>query len=133
MLQNGIVPFDHSLFISADGQIRRFRTHDDAQGETSGAYCIFSEHWPAGWVEDWRNGKGAINCSFSRRLCNSINKNRLRLQNWLAILHFDHAIPASQNHSYLKAKNAPVLSFHQIDDKLIVALRDVNGRFLSLQ
>lgn len=160
MLQNGIVPYDQDMLISADGNIHRFRTRYDAQSETSGAYCIFSEHWPAGWVEDWRNGKGAINWSFSRDALNdeaqaffsnkryneALQLARLHQQEALQLhkqkqieaseqsrLHFDHSEPASQNHPYLKAKNLLVLGLHQIDDKLIVPLRDVNGHFMSLQ
>ena len=160
MLQNGIIPFDQNMLISADGHIHRFRTRYDDAGETSGAYCIFSEHWPAGWVEDWRNGKGAINWSFSRdalndearsffndkqynealQLARKHQQKALQLHKQKQIeaseqsrLHFEHSEPASQNHPYLKAKNVLVLGLHQIDNKLIVPLRDVNGHFMSLQ
>jgi phage/plasmid primase-like uncharacterized protein len=67
MLQNGIVPYDQDMLINTDGLLHRFRTQDDTQGETSGAYCIFADNWPAGWVQDWRKGQ-AINWSFPREL-----------------------------------------------------------------
>ena len=160
MLQNGIIPYDQNMLIDTDGNIHRFRTRDDDAGETSGAYCIFSEHWPAGWVEDWRNGKGAINWSFSRDALNdeaqaffsnkryneALELARLHQQEALMLhkqkqieasenarLHFQAAETANPNHSYLKSKNVPALGLHEFDGKLIVPLRDVNGRFLSLQ
>ena len=60
MLQNSIVPHDQNMPIFTDGRIHRFRTRDDSAGDKSGAYCIFYEGWPAGWVEDWRNHSGQI-------------------------------------------------------------------------
>ena len=55
LIQNGIVPFDDTLYFTPDGLIHRFRTHDDNPSETSGAYCLYARDWPAGWAQDWRN------------------------------------------------------------------------------
>ena len=70
MLQNGIFPYDQNMPISTDGRIHRFRTHDDDAGDKSGAYCIFYDGWPAGFVQDWRNHTGAITWSFPRENLN---------------------------------------------------------------
>ena len=70
MLQNGIVPFDDNLHIITDGHIHRFRLQNEKQGDKAGAYCIFSDGWPAGWIEDWRSNKGAISWTFNRDALN---------------------------------------------------------------
>ena len=69
MLHNGIVPYDQNMPIITDGLIYRFRTQDDTHGDKSGAYCIFSEHWPAGWIQDWRKCE-AISWLFKRENLN---------------------------------------------------------------
>ena len=160
LIQNGIVPFELELYFTPDGLIHRFRTQDDTQSEKSGAFCLFAQDWPAGWVEDWRNGKGAINWSFPREALNQEGKSFfsekiykeavelsrthqqevLKLQREKQIeasenarLHFEQAQSANPAHPYLKDKNVLTLGLHETDRKIIVPLREVNGRFLSLQ
>ena len=66
MRQNDILPANlQDQDIILDGVLHRFRTREDNQGETTGAYCIFLDHWPAGWVQDWRKGD-SIPWSFKR-------------------------------------------------------------------
>ena len=60
----GITPKE-SLTIQADGKIHRFAVRGDKHGEKTGAYCIYSDGWPAGWVADWRQGIQE-NWSFNR-------------------------------------------------------------------
>lgn len=50
-----IQPYDESE-IELDGELHRYRTHDDKASELSGAYCIYPEGLPAGFVQDWRKG-----------------------------------------------------------------------------
>ena len=49
-------PDDTSALI-LDGKIQRYRVKGDKHSETSGAYCIYSDGWPAGWFMDWHNGE----------------------------------------------------------------------------
>ena len=42
--------------IVLDGELHRYRTHDDRPGHMSGAYCIHTDGLPAGFVQDWRKG-----------------------------------------------------------------------------
>lgn len=57
MHENGINPDMESWKpLAADGKIHRFRLEGDKHYEKTGAYCIYSEGWPAGWVSDWRQG-----------------------------------------------------------------------------
>lgn len=55
MHECGIHPQD-TLSIVADGKIHRFPVDGDKTSEKAGAYCIYSDGWPAGWVADWRQG-----------------------------------------------------------------------------
>ena len=159
MLQNGIVPYDSNLYIHIDGKIHRFRVLDEGQNDKSGAYCIFSEHWPAGWVQDWHHHH-AVKWAFQRDKLNDEGKaffndaryNEAReesrkLQDELMRLHeqeqteaselarvqFEQAIPAPQNHPYLLKKNVPVLGLHIMNDALVVPMRNSDGRFVTLQ
>lgn len=63
--QNDLEPADPYEHFTLDGQLHRYKTHGDKGSETSGAYCVFSEHWPAGWAQDWRKGD-AITWCFKR-------------------------------------------------------------------
>ena len=53
---------DSSLVL--DGQLHRYRVHGDKNSETSGAYCIHTDNWPAGWFMDWHSGE-AITWKFN--------------------------------------------------------------------
>ena len=50
-----IQPYDERKII-IDGELHRYRTHDDKASQTSGAYCIHIDGLPAGFVQDWRKG-----------------------------------------------------------------------------
>ena len=50
-----IQPYDERKII-IDGELHRYRTHDDKASQTSGAYCIHTDGIPAGFVQDWRKG-----------------------------------------------------------------------------
>ena len=91
LILNGIVPFDPELPIITDGMIHRFRTQDDATGETSGAYCIYARDWPAGWVQDWRIGN-AITWSFPREALNDEGKK------FFTQKKYDKALELSRKH-----------------------------------
>ena len=159
MRQNNIIPYDPNLNIIIDGCIHRFRVQGDSQGDTSGAYCIFSEHWPAGWVEDWHH-RHSVNWSFQRDKLNddgksffdekrykeALKKSKKRQDELiqerkqkqteaseLARIQYEHASPAPDDHPYLQNKNVPVLGLHIMNDALVVPLRNAEGRFLTLQ
>ena len=51
-----IEPLDNIHF-TFDGHIHRYKVAGDKGSEKAGAYCIWTEHWPAGWVYNWRTGE----------------------------------------------------------------------------
>ena len=50
-----IQPYDDTDII-LDGELHRFRLRDDHSGQKSGAICIHTDGWPAGFVQDWKRG-----------------------------------------------------------------------------
>ena len=55
MEQNGIHPALGERLI-LDGQRHRLKLSGDKSGEKSGAYKIYTDNLPAGWVQDWHLG-----------------------------------------------------------------------------
>ena len=55
---NNIEPVDSYIYI--DGQLHRYKLHGDKTGQKSGAYCFFSDNWPAGWAMSWKTGKNSV-------------------------------------------------------------------------
>ena len=51
----GIQPYNDSDII-LDGELHRYRVHDDKPSKKSGAIMIHTDGWPAGYVQDWRKG-----------------------------------------------------------------------------
>ncbi|MBR0167069.1 MAG: hypothetical protein IJQ08_00185, partial [Synergistaceae bacterium] len=59
-----IEPVEHITF-TFDGNIHRYKVAGDKGSEKAGAYCIWTVHWPAGWLYNWRTGIHTSWC-FSR-------------------------------------------------------------------
>ena len=55
MTELGCAPIDNKPLI-LDGVIHRYKVEGDTGSETSGAYCIYLDHLPAGWFCNWRIG-----------------------------------------------------------------------------
>ena len=55
LVKLGIQPHDESD-VKLDGELHRYRVHDDKPGQKSGAICIHTDGWPAGFAMDWRKG-----------------------------------------------------------------------------
>ena len=55
MRDNGCEPDDLS-HLELDGQIHRYRVRGEKHSSKNGAYCIFTEGWPAGFIQDWKLG-----------------------------------------------------------------------------
>lgn len=55
MAKLGISPYNPDK-LNLDGTLQRYRIYDEKPGKKSGAYTIFLNGWPAGYVQDWRTG-----------------------------------------------------------------------------
>ena len=153
---NNLTPKDN-ISIVADGNIHRFSLLNDDRGEKSGAYCIYSDNWPAGWAEDWHVGQ-SINWSFttngipkeqqeyldsqafkdkvaaSRKI---FEQEKIQKHNAAATKSgeiFNNSDYAPENHPYLQAKHIyPYGVKINSDGTLIVPLRNIHGDIRSLQ
>lgn len=160
MHSQGIFPYDDNLPLQLDGRIHRFRLQHEHAGDKGGAYCIFTDFWPAGFIQDWHNGGGSIKWSFPRDKLNDEGKSYFDEERYkqvkkqseekqqqkirendekqieaaeLARIHFEHAAPANPAHNYLKNKNVPVLGLHEDNGDLLVPMRNADGSFRTFQ
>ena len=144
-----------------DGQIHRYRTIDDKRSQTSGAYCLHSDGWPSGWVQDWRNGQ-AINWRFQKdnirdgNLKSSLTSARIKqleaaskkhqaeMQKQQDSLHaeaserartiFEQLKSVDVTHPYLRNKGVKSYGLRvNSENNLAVPLKDIDGRFISIQ
>ena len=151
-----------ALSLVMDGQIHRYRTADDKKAsQKSGAYCLYSDGWPAGWIQNWRNGE-AISWRFERgkikdgRLKNSLTQEQINAMNERSKIHqaelkarqeelrvgaamraqveFEKLDLASNNHPYLQRKRVKSYGLRvSKDNRLAVALMDIDDKFMSIQ
>ena len=152
-----------NLQLQIDGNIHRYRVQGDKRGDTSGAYCLFNDGWPAGWCQNWRNGT-AISWHFNRDSLDDSRKKSLSDKEYNALLAQSKAkheqtlrqlekkaIEAAENSRILckTLPEAPYVSQHPYAVKkkiysyglryqkdgnlLIVPLRTIDGKIVSLQ
>ena len=56
---NNCEPEDN-FTLQMDGQLHRFRVKGDKYSQKSGAYCVHTDGWPAGWCQNWRGGESVL-------------------------------------------------------------------------
>ena len=155
-------PIDNVNFL-IDNAIHRYRLRGDKQGETSGAYCLYSDgDIPAGWAEDWHVGQPVNwhynfndkNFSQEQReyFHSDAYKQKLEAEKKIkeeerkkkqlrasrdACAKFETCTDAPENFPYLKKKNIYPYGVRLFDNgssqSLAVPLRDIHGHVLSLQ
>ena len=149
----GIEPYDEHLQI--DGELHRYRVHDDTPGDRSGAYCIFPDGVPAGFVQDWHGVKS--NWTFdtsgyteeqkkffnspefqkqaaeNKRKREEEKKRRQAQAAEQSRTLFERLAPAPENHPYLQAKKINNYGFRIQENRLAVPLRNIDGVLQSIQ
>ena len=147
--------------VQLDGQIHRFRIDGDSRHERSGAYCVWTDGWPAGWVRNWRTGEHTTwhfsrealgeeaRSSLSEEQYNellrkarelqaqsleALKQKQLKASDW-ARAQFSALLPAPENFSYFVRKNVPCfgLRFKPDTRQLAVPLRNIEGNIQSIQ
>ena len=153
---NNITPKNH-IDIIADGLIHRFALLNDDSGEKSGAYCIYSEHWPIGWAEDWHVGasidwrynsdnipKDQLDFLNSQDFKDKVAASKKKWEQQKIIQHnsaaikareiFNNSDYAPEDNPYLQAKHVfPYGVKISSEGSLIIPLRNINGEIRSLQ
>ena len=154
-------PRDNSI-LQLDGQIHRYPIRGDKNGQTTGAYCIFTDNWPAGWLHNWRTGEhvtwsfnrdrlddnGRVYFSDEKKYQEMLEKSRQHQRELQENLKQEQAeasertrilfesLPAAQDDfPYFGKKNVRNfgLHYHKQNNSIAVPLHDINGRFVSLQ
>ena len=161
MQANDCEPIE-DLYIQLDGKIHRYKVRGDKSGDKSGAYCIFSDHWPAGWVQNWRNG-AAISWCYERDRLNDEGKSyftdekykkalsisrkhqdKLKREREAACIKasetvriFTETLPnATNDFPYLVKKSVfaiGYLKFNPASKQLCLPLTDIEGNVKSMQ
>lgn len=151
----------NNITFTFDGHIHRYKVAGDKGSEKAGAYCIWTEHWPTGWIYNWRTG---IHSSWffkrdnlpqdknnalsddeyqlliekgrraQEKMMEEIKKKQLQAIDKARIL-FETNPNAPDDHPYLISKNVPNYGLHYRDDlnQLAVPLRNINGDIQSIQ
>ncbi len=155
MSQLGIRPASYEE-LRLDGEIHRYDIEGDRRGKKNGAYCIHTDGLPAGFVQDWKRDVKTIwkydMSSFSaeereyydseeyrqkaeeeRKRKESERKAKEIEASERARILFESLPPADSEHEYLKRKRINRYGLRQQDDRLVVALRDINGIVRSIQ
>ena len=159
MASIGISPRGN-LTLILDGEIHRFQTMDDTSGQQSGAYCIHSDGWPAGFVQDWRKGikenwrydisgldlddekRSYFNseeyikkCEAQRKKNDAARRARQAECSEKARALWPTLPFADGNHPYLQRKNVKPYSvrFNTHDHSLAVPILNINGLVISIQ
>lgn len=155
----GIQPYDERDIV-LDGELHRYRIHDDKPGQKSGAICIHTDGWAAGFVMDWRKDlrenwrydiseldisdeqRAYYNSDEYRQKCEDEHrkKEKERESRRLAASErarreFERLGEAPEDHAYLKRKNVKSygLRYDASKGNLAVPLRRINGLVFSLQ
>lgn len=145
----GIVPADHEAIVG-DGGIHRFRVEGDKPGSRNG-WCILHLDgipagvfgtWRGGMCGTWRSGHGSMTPADRARFDAKIERAKRQRQADVAEHHrqgqerarqlwAEAAIPV--DHPYLARKKIKPHGIRQLNDKLIVPMRDGDGVLWNVQ
>ena len=141
-----------------DGELHRYTIEGDTPSSKNGAYCIFTDGIPAGYLQNWKNGvkenwrfntsnfpKEQRDYFNSREYWEETEKKRIAREKALkekqlkasemARTMYEQLEAEPYGHPYLKKKDVEPydLKLNNASNVLAVPLRDINRKFLSLQ
>lgn len=156
MAKLGVSPASYER-LQFDGELHRYDIDEDKRGSNNGAYRIYTDGIPAGFVQDWKRGVKAtwrydVSCitDEQREYFNSAEyreqqeaekkrreEERQRVQENAACIageRFALLPEAPENHPYLTAKKIHPYGVRlEKDGSLVVPLRNVKGEVRSVQ
>ena len=153
----GIAPTGNEQLI-LDGQIHRYQVEGDRRGKRNGAYCIYPDGVPAGFVQDWRK-EIKLNWKFDMSGFNDEQKkyfdsdefkikaenNRKKREKEIkekqikasesARILWESLKSADPSHPYCQKKQVYAYGIrpNSQSNALAIPLRDVNGNVKSMQ
>lgn len=153
----GIQPYDERDIV-IDGELHRYRTHDDKSYNLSGAYCIYPEGLPAGFAQDWRKGIKATwkydtsdlddehqayynseefkrKAEQERRKADEKRQQAKMERSEVAAQLWETLKEVPDDHPYLLSKHIQNygLRYNPYMKALCVPLRNISGRIMSIQ
>lgn len=150
MVDAGIVPTEPDQ-IAADGTLHRFHVEGDKRGTRAGWAVLHVDQHGAGgvfghwrtWISStWRSGRGKISSSERKRLSASIEQARRARDADRLLLATAAQASASRlwsqaapphDHPYALRKRITACGSRQLNDLLLVPLRDVDGVLWNVQ
>ena len=160
MEESDLAPRDErDRYLKLDGQLHRYAVEGDKSGETSGAYVIHSDGFPAGYFQNWRTGV-KLNWRFNatsltqeqrdylnspeykqaeeakRKKREAEEKKRKAEASEQARIHYESYLDGDFSHHYLIKKDVKRHKGVRLDvaeRRLVIPLRDIDGRLVSLQ
>lgn len=150
---------ERDTYLKLDGQLHRYAVEGDKGGETSGAYVIHSDGFPAGYFQNWRTGVklnwrfNAVNLTpeqqaylnsdeykkaeeAKRKKREAEEKKRRTEASEKARILYESYLDGDFSHPYLIKKDVKRHADVRLDvaeRRLVIPLRNVKGDFLSLQ
>lgn len=148
-LNAGLTPPDHIL---VDGKLHRFAQPDKPKSVSSWYVFFDSGNSVAGAIGDWRTGLCANVSTWSSKPASQTDINAAKAVMAQARAHaekirkaeqnatarrasliWNNAIPANQNHEYLKRKCVPPFGLREASGNLIIPLTDIDNVLWSIQ
>lgn len=137
--------------VISDGVLRRFHVQGDKLGSKNGWYVLFEDQISAGSFGSWKDGskhnwcnreKSRLSPIEKRELDMRVRRARLKHQQQQKEKHHLASKRAKQVwknsktcsiHPYLKAKNVKSHGLKTYDHRLVVPMRDIEGKLHSIQ
>lgn len=160
MRDNELAPRDErDTYLKLDGQLHRYAVEGDKHGETSGAYVLHSDGFPAGYFQNWRTGVklswrfNATNLTqeqrdylnsdeyrkaeeAKRKKRDAEDRKRKAEASENARIRYESYLDGDFSHEYLQRKAVDRYEGVRLDvneDRLVIPLCNINGKLLSLQ
>ena len=160
MRDNDLAPRDErDRYLKLDGQLHRYAVEGDKHGETSGAYVLHSDGFPAGYFQNWRTGVklnwryNATNLTqeqrdylnsdeyrkaeeAKRKKRDAEDRKRKAEASENARIRYESYLDGDFSHEYLQRKAVDRYDGVRLDineNRLVIPLRNIEGKLLSLQ
>lgn len=155
MREAGIPPLRDTRLV-IDGALHRYAVEGDKGRETAGAYVIYPDGVPGGYISSWRHGvevrwkfdlepldadlyKRCRSPEFRKQAEAAQRKrdaDRRKAQTVAsedARIRWEAAQTVPEDHEYLRRKNVPAYGLKCREGALLIPLRDIEGHFKTFQ